>query len=117
MQINGKVWGHTSPIFSKNNVEIHRILGKKGGRSSTHKHCSKHSMFQVESGIIKVVIEKNSYELTDITVLHAGESIVINPDEYHYFEVLEDNSVAYEIYWVEIDVNDIERRDVGTINP
>jgi quercetin dioxygenase-like cupin family protein len=116
MQVHGKIWGTTSPIFCKNNVEIHRIVGKKGGRSSNHKHISKHSMFFVEKGKIKIVIEKNDYSLIDETILTPGQSITISPHEYHYFEVIEDDSIAYEIYWTQIDPNDIERKNVGSLD-
>ena len=41
MNIQGKVWGSTSNLFSKNNVEINRITCDKGGYCSEHKHESK----------------------------------------------------------------------------
>ncbi len=115
MEISGKIWGTTSKLFAKNNVEVHRIEGRKGGKSSTHRHNSKISMFFVEFGSIKVCIEKLDYTLTDTTIISKGQSTVIYPGEYHWFEMLED-SVAYEIYWTEIDSNDIERKNVGSIN-
>ena len=110
----GKIWGCTSAIFSKNNVEIHRIKGVKGGRSSTHKHTAKFSMFWVEAGSVKISIEKNEYKLIDSTTLKQAESTIIKPGEYHYFEILENNTICYEIYWVEIDPDDISRRDCGS---
>ncbi len=61
MDVNGKIWGETSLLFSKNNVELCRIVGIKGGKSSNHKHNSKFSKFFVEKGSIAVVIEKNDY--------------------------------------------------------
>ena len=115
--ISSKVWGTTSTIFSKNNVEIARIVGKIGGRSSTHKHKSKMSQFYVERGSIAIVIEKLDYDLTDRTVLTANQSTIIKPEEYHYFEILEDDTVCYEFYWVQIDPEDIIRRDCGSLNP
>lgn len=114
MDINGKIWGHTSSLFSKNNVEICRIVGKKGGHSSTHKHKSKWSMFFVEKGSIKVTVEK-SYNLNDQTILYSGESTTISPEEFHKFEVLEEDTVCYEVYWTEIDKNDIIRKDSGSL--
>lgn len=114
MNISGKVWGTTSKIFNANNVEIHRIVGQKGGKSSTHMHANKRSMFYVEQGSLNIVVEKNNYDLIDTTTLTSGQSTIIEPEEYHRFEVIEDNTVAYEIYWVELDPNDIVRRDVGS---
>lgn len=84
-----------------------------------HKHASKFSLFYVEKGKIAVTIEKyygpNQDVQLDITVLTAGQSTRIKPNEYHGFEILEEGTVAYEIYWVEIDPEDIERRNKGTI--
>lgn len=117
MEVFGKIWGKTSPIFSKNNVAIHRIEGGKGGRSSNHKHAAKHSMFFVEKGKVAVSVEKNDYQLTDTTTLLPGNSTTILPNEYHYFEILEDDSVCFEIYWTEIDPNDIIRKNCGSVEP
>jgi mannose-6-phosphate isomerase-like protein (cupin superfamily) len=115
MDKNGKIWGFTSKIFAKNNVEVHRIEGKLGGKSSLHRHTAKWSMFFVERGHLKIHIEKNDYPLMDETILAPGETIVIKPNEYHSFEIYTANTVAYEIYWTELDSNDIERKNCGTI--
>lgn len=114
MDVSGKVWGKTSCIFAKSNVEIHRIQGDHGGSSSMHKHKSKWSMFFVERGMVEIEVEKNDYKLTDVTTLEAGQSTVLKPDEFHRFKILHDNTVCYEIYWTELDTNDIVRRDVGS---
>lgn len=114
MDRNGKIWGCTSKLFSKNNVEVHRIEGSRGGRSSMHMHTTKWSMFFVERGKIAVEVEKTDYDLTDRTILGAGQSTILKPGEYHRFEVLQPGTVCYEIYWVELDPNDIVRRDVGS---
>jgi mannose-6-phosphate isomerase-like protein (cupin superfamily) len=114
MDKSGKIWGYTSKIFSKNNVEIHRIEGIVGGKSSLHRHTAKWSMFFVEEGLLRILIEKNDYPLTDETKLSGGESIIIQPKEYHSFEILQEGTVAYEIYWTEIDGNDIERKNSGS---
>ncbi len=116
MDISGKVWGTTSKLFAKNNVEICRIQGKATGRSSTHKHTFKWSKFFVERGRLRVVVEKNDYKLTDETILAQFQSMVIAPGEYHRFEILDPDTVAYEIYWVELDAADIIRRDCGSIS-
>ena len=113
--VEGKIWGTTSKIFSKNNVEVYRIVGKKGGKSSSHKHTFKLSSFFVEKGSIAIETEKNDYDLTDRTTLKTGESTMIKPNEYHLFEILEEGTVCYEFYWVELDSADIERKDCGSI--
>ena len=110
----GKVWGTTQPLFNKNNVEIHRIETNKGGYCSKHKHQYKYNCFYVEKGKLKITAWKNDYNLVDITILSTGEATTVPPGEHHVFEALED-SVCYEIYWVEISESDIIREDhVGT---
>jgi quercetin dioxygenase-like cupin family protein len=108
----GKIWGKTSSLFNKNNVEIHRIETQKGGFCSKHKHNHKFNLFYVESGSIKVTVWKNDYDLIDETLLINNESTIVAPGEYHNFECLED-SIVYEIYWTQLDEKDIIRENVG----
>ena len=112
----GKVWGETSCLFSKNNVEIHRILANKGkgAKCSNHQHKNKFNMFFVEEGTLLVRVWKNDYELVDETILNPGDSVTVKPGEFHQFENRSDSVIAYEIYWTELDPNDIERKDCGT---
>ena len=110
--IQGKVWGTTQPIFLKNNVEIHRIETNKGGYCSKNKHEHKYNAFLVEKGKLKITTWKNDYDLVDVTIVEAGQITTCTPQEYHMFEALED-SVAYEIYWVEILERDIVRENHG----
>ena len=113
MNIQGKIWGHTSKLFNKNNVEIHRICGKKGGFCSKHKHMHKYNMFFIEKGQLTITQWKNG--LVDETPITYGQSCCIPPEDYHMFRVDEDDTVAYEIYWVEIQENDIIREKLGHI--
>ena len=108
----GKVWGSTQCIFSDNNVEIHRIEIKAGAHCSEHEHSAKFNAFWVERGKIRVSVWKNDYDLTDETVLEAGQYTEVSPGEYHDFHAVEE-SVVYEIYWVKLDPKDIKRRNVG----
>lgn len=108
----GKVWGSTQELFFKNNVEIHRIETKKGGFCSKHKHRHKYNAFFVESGSIKVKVWKNDYDLVDEITLSKGDMTTVKPGEFHLFESVED-SVVYEIYWVELLKDDIDRETVG----
>jgi len=112
MIIQGKVWGHTIPVFCKNNVEINKLKLNRGHQCSKHIHDSKYNMFYVISGEIKVRVWKNEYDLVDETVLTADQGTIVKPKEYHRFEVLQD-SVILEVYWVQLDVGDILRADVG----
>lgn len=115
MNIQGKVWGLTQNIFSKNNVEIHRIEADKGGYCSKHKHDCKYNLFFVESGKLKISVWKNEYELIDYTIITDQQMSVVKPKEYHMFEALED-TIAYEIYWTEICADDIFRENSGGKN-
>lgn len=110
----GKVWGNTRCLFCKNNVEIHRVEIKKDGYCSTHRHKAKFNMFYVEQGRIKVTIFRPDAGQTieDVTLLGEGESTFVEPGLDHVFEALE-NTVAFEIYWVELEQSDIERKNVG----
>jgi len=109
----GKVWGETSCIFFKNNVEIHRLKTNADSQCSKHKHDHKFNMFLVESGKLTVRVWKNDYDLVDDTYLSAGESMTVKPGEYHQF-IAEEPAVVYEIYWTELDQNDIDRESCGS---
>ena len=108
----GKIWGNTQPIFLKNNVEIHRVEIDAGGYCSKHKHEYKYNAFFVEKGKLKVTVWKNDYDLIDETILSDQELSIVNPQEYHMFEAIED-TIAYEIYWTEISSSDIVRESHG----
>jgi mannose-6-phosphate isomerase-like protein (cupin superfamily) len=109
---HGKIWGMTSEIFNRNNVSINRIEVKKDSCCSKHKHQHKHNIFFVESGSIKIQEWKTEYDLIDETVLKGGDSTSIPPGNFHRFIGLEE-SVVYEIYYVELLSSDIIREDTG----
>lgn len=113
MEIQGKIWGATSTIFNNNNVCINRIEGIKGKCCSKHKHDHKFNLFFVEHGSMDIVVWKNDYDLVDITTLKQHDKTIVKPGEFHRFEIVEDNTVAYEIYWTELDEGDIVRETVG----
>lgn len=114
MIIQGKAWGETSPLFNKNNVEVHFIKIKKGGFCSRHKHKHKFNKFIVIDGSLKITAWKDYAKTTleDVTVIESNQECTIPPGEYHKFEALKETT-ALEIYWVELSENDIERADVG----
>jgi quercetin dioxygenase-like cupin family protein len=114
MRKSGKFWGETSPIFNKNNVEIHRLEGNPGGYSSKHKHHAKYNMFLVEDGNIEITTWKDPSGQPDVTYLEAGDTCVVPPGLFHKFTVIS-QCIVYEIYWVELREDDIEREDSGGI--
>lgn len=118
MNIQGKVWGRTSPLFNKNNVEVHIIEIRKGGFCSKHLHKTKFNKFVVCTGKLQVNIWKdygNGTSMCDETILTGGEECVVPPGHYHQFIALEDTS-ALEIYWVELNEDDIIRDNMGGLD-
>lgn len=114
MIIQGKVWGTSTPLFCKNNTELHYVEIKKGGYCSKHFHKNKFNRFFVMKGALKVIIWKNyGHEtLEDVSIIKEGQECTVNPGDFHKFIALED-TVALEIYWVELKENDITRDDHG----
>lgn len=112
--IQGKVWGETQLLFSKNNVEFHRIEVKAGGYSSKHCHKHKFNTFYIEKGKLRITVWKNDYDLVDETVITSSQFTEVPPGEYHMFEALAD-TVAYEVYWVELQPKDILRDNCGGV--
>ena len=114
MSIQGKVLGKTQKIFANNNFELHRIEVNKGGFCSKHKHVHKINAFYIEKGKLKIRIHETEYDLVDETIASTGDLSIVKPGKYHEFEALED-TICYEIYWVELNHNDISRENVGGI--
>ena len=115
MKIQGKVWGKTKNIFKNSNFEIHIIEAKKGGFCSIHQHAYKFNAFYIENGLMKISIyENDDYNSAAETIIKDGDLTIIKPGNFHKFEAIED-TICYEIYWVELDHNDIERKNVGGI--
>ena len=106
----GKVWGSTRCLFRKNNVEIHRIEIQEGGYCSIHKHRNKHNAFYVERGRLVIRVWKD--DLSDEIILTEGQYTSVDPGNFHQFEGLSD-CIVYEIYWTELDADDIERNSIG----
>jgi len=114
MRTQGKIWGKTQEIFKNSNFELHRIEAKKGGYCSKHQHKHKFNTFYIEQGKLKITVYENDYDLIDETIVSTGELTIAKPGTYHRFEALED-TICYEIYWVELNHNDIEREDMGGV--
>ncbi len=108
----GKVWGETIALLSTPMCELHRITIKAGSRCSMHRHVHKSNAFYVLEGKLRIVVEKQDYDLVDATDLGPGEFTTVSPGEYHRFEALTD-VVALEIYYPQPLAPDIERRDCG----
>lgn len=110
----GKVWGSTQPLIQNPLFELHRIEFKAGFKCSEHYHKHKINYFYVESGrmLVKVWQDKEQTGLVDVTQLGPGEATMVMPGLFHQFEGVEDG-VAFEVYWTELNHNDIVRRTIG----
>lgn len=115
--VQGKQWGHTSPIFEHNNCQCYYIMVKKGGYCSRHSHRHKFNRFVVLSGRLKVSIfrEYAGKIVEDVTIIEAGQITDVPPGVEHQFEGIE-NTTALEFYWVELDPDDITRSTVGGLH-
>jgi len=109
--IEGKVWGSTEPLLQSPAVEIHRIKVNAGGYCSQHKHQSKINAFYVIYGKLEIKRWKD-YGLCDSTYLSMGDMSIVPPGEEHMFVAHKDTE-ALEIYWSELNHNDIQRESVG----
>ena len=108
----GKVWGTTEPLIVNSSLEVHRITVMKGGYCSLHKHQSKYNAFYVMTGKLIIERHKKNYDLKDITRLESNEFTIVPPGEYHKFEAVY-VTTALEMYWAELNHNDIIRNGVG----
>jgi quercetin dioxygenase-like cupin family protein len=107
----GKVWGTTQTLINSPVVEVHRIIINKDGYCSQHTHQSKINAFYVISGELEVQRWKD-YGLCDVTTLKAGELSVVPAGEAHRFKAIY-RTEALEIYWSELNHDDIQRSSVG----
>lgn len=111
----GKVWGETEILLKTPLIEIHRLYIKPNSTCSMHKHNSKNNAFYVESGTLFINVQKNDYDLIDVTELHAREFTTVKSNEYHWFETKDSECYCIEIYYPNhLDGEDIIRKNVGT---
>ena len=109
----GKIWG-ARPLSLKQMV-FWNFIGfkwKKAAFALNTSILSNGMGFYVEAGIMLVRVWQKDYDLVDETILHPGDYTKVKPGLYHQFECLE-SGVAYELYWAELNPNDIKRETVG----
>jgi len=94
--IEGKIWGNTEPLLQSPAIEIHKI-----------------NAFYVIHGELEIQRWKD-YGLCDSTMLKAGDLSIVPAGEQHRFKAHK-YTEALEIYWAELDHNDIQRENVGGI--
>lgn len=111
MNWQGKIWGRTATIIETPFFSAHYLDIEKGGFCSQHRHQAKYNIFLLIDGQLEITIFRPD-GLEDITILEPGQTSEIRPGVYHKFRALE-TSRALEIYRVELDPEDIERRTRG----
>lgn len=112
----GKVWGETIPLIQTPLVEVHKVKIEPETKCSLHTHNYKWNAFYVVSGKLNINVQKNNYDLTDVTVLGPGDFTTVKPGEYHWFENPYKEPVeALEIYYLEPLSEDIVRKTSGGV--
>lgn len=119
MDIAGKYWGTTRQVFFQNNVEIHYLVVVPGGYCSEHHHQMKFNRFVVTRGRLQVNVWKSGAEQRpDQVILQPFDECTIRPGVIHQFRnPYQEPCELLEIYWTQLDPQDIERRSVGGQNP
>ena len=108
---SGKQWGSTADVFASDSVAIQHLEIDAGGFCSIHCHAHKYNLFYVISGELEISVEKADQGMVDRTTLLNGESMVVEPGQYHQFKAAA-NTVALEVYWTELG-EDIYRKSSG----
>jgi quercetin dioxygenase-like cupin family protein len=111
--IAGKIWGMTEQVFNKSNVEIHLVNINPNSKCSKHKHKTKFNGFYILQGSCVITTWKNDYDLVDNTPLEKGDFHQVKPGEYHEFETFSMGCKLLEVYWTELDTEDIDRKNCG----
>ena len=114
-----KCWGRVQHIFTNPYTAVSKLEVEAGWMCSRHFHRQRFNMFSVTSGAI--VVEEWKGRNHAKTLLCAGDVLVVPPDVLHRFRVVEKGSIV-EVYWPKnhkhsCDSNDIERLDVGRLDP
>ena len=114
--IMGKVWGSTEPLLVTSMIEVHRIKINKNAFCSLHKHEYKWNMFYVIKGNLFIEVQKNDYDLVDVTPLYQGQFTSVKPNEYHRFFTKGEAVEALEVYYLNGISEDIFRKTVGGVD-
>ena len=111
----GKVWGQTESLLVTPMIEVHRINVEPGMKCSIHMHEHKWNMFYCISGAIDIHVQKNDYDLTDVTELFQGQHTSVKPNEFHRFFTKDEPVEALEVYYLNSISEDIVRKTVGGV--
>ena len=117
---SAKVWGSSQRLHLDRHSELARLVIRRGGYCSLHRHRGKANAFLVVQGRLLVMWYRNGRRRH--RRLAAGDGLWTVPAEVeHRFLALEEPTVAYEFYYSvhgrPLDPADIVRRDEGGVLP
>ena len=112
-----KVWGRTSCLFLSDFVSVHHLQVLAGGFCSEHYHSRKKNVFHVIRGRLRVFQWRGASTEAepDVTVLGAGDSMVIPVGVWHKFQA-DEPTECLEIYEAAPVEEDILRRKAGGLD-
>jgi quercetin dioxygenase-like cupin family protein len=100
MKIVKKPWGEERWLAHTDKYAGKILIVKKGHRLSNQYHRVKHETQYVDSGRLKVELEKEGVK--DTKILEAGDILEIVPGTKHRIEALEDTKI-FEVSTPELD--------------
>ena len=101
-----KVWGRNTEIFKNSSTSVNFLELVKGGVCSWHFHRTKHNIFHIVSGKVKIKTEHNE------SILLPGQSLTVLSPMKHQFEAMEDSKMV-EVMFVQYSAEDIVRETQG----
>ena len=115
-----KTWGMNHEIHRDADLHVARIHVQRGGYCSRHYHKAKDNAFLVVQGRLMIIrYQPDGQVRTTLTPEMGIRSIPAEVE--HRFLALDDETIAYELYYrqsgVPLNLDDIVRRDQGGILP
>lgn len=111
-----KFWGTNRCIYGDINFEVHHAQIVAGGYSSKHHHVHKVNNFYIVDGTLCVILYGADGKEAHTVTLGAGTMFSVPPGVEHKFEAITDVDLI-EIYWANLDPDDIVRADIGGVKP
>ena len=104
-----KIWGTNNEIYANDLCSVNLLKVKKGGTCSYHSHVSKHNVFYVVMGQLRINTEYGD------SIIKADQVFTVFAGTRHKF-IAEEDTVAVEVMFVRYDSSDIERFVTGYID-
>ena len=91
-----KIWGRSEEVFRTPLIEVFKIEVEPCSWCSLHKHVGKHNAFIVISGVLSVLVRRESGERW--INLKPGDFLNVEAGVFHQFETYGSGCGAYEVY-------------------